>query len=72
MAAAQFEMTVRRQRGSWPQAMRAIGSRGGCIELACVLRIESNPQGLITRIQIERDTIGIWVSSRCHEVLPKE
>jgi len=45
---------------------------GGSIKLSCVLRIESNPEGLITRIQIERDTIGLWVSSRCHEVLPKK
>ena len=43
---------------------------GGNIDLACVLRLESNPEGIITRIEIERDTIGLWVNSRCHEALP--
>lgn len=43
---------------------------GGSIRLGCVLRIATDARGDITQIQIERDTIGLWVSSRCHEVLP--
>jgi hypothetical protein len=53
-----------------PGTAYATTTGGGAINLGCVIRVESNPQGLISRIVIERDTIGLWVSSRCHEVLP--
>ena len=55
-----------------PGTSYATTSGGGTINFGCVLRIAADPNGVITQIEIERDTIGLWVSSRCYEVLPPE
>ena len=46
------------------------GIDSGPSHTACVLRVEADSDGIITSIQIASDSVGSWLSSRCHEVLP--
>ena len=52
-----------------PTNTYATTTGGGTVDVGCVLGVHSDQGGTITLIKIERDTIGMWVSSRCYEVL---
>jgi hypothetical protein len=41
---------------------------GGDIAVVCVVQIVATPAGQIQQIVIARDTIGMWETSRCHEI----
>ncbi len=43
-------------------------SGGGSIKMFCELQIVADGKGIIKQIKIMKDTWGMWVSSRCHEV----
>ena len=42
---------------------------GGNIDMFCEMQFVTNPKGIITEVTILKDTVGFWVTSRCHEVL---
>lgn len=42
---------------------------GGTMALQCVVQIVAAQNGTIKSIRIMRDTIGMWTTSMCHEVL---
>lgn len=42
---------------------------GGNINMFCEIQFVTDSSGTIRQITILKDTIGFWVSSRCHEVL---
>lgn len=44
--------------------------RGSTVHTVCVLRVEADAGRIITSIRIASDSTGLWVSSRCFEVLP--
>ena len=42
---------------------------GGSLNLVCELQIVTAPDGTIRHMKIMKDSIGMWTTSRCHEVL---
>ena len=44
-------------------------SGGGNIDVFCEMQIVTDRTGIIRQVTILKDTIGLWVTSRCHEVL---
>ena len=44
-------------------------SGGGNIDMFCEMQIVTDRTGIIKQVSILKDTIGLWATSRCHEVL---
>lgn len=44
-------------------------SGGGNINMFCEMQLVTDQSGIIRQVTIMKDTIGFWVTSRCHEVL---
>ena len=44
-------------------------SGGGNINMFCEMQLVTDSAGAIRQVTILKDTIGFWVTSRCHEVL---
>jgi hypothetical protein len=44
-------------------------SGGGNIDMFCEMQIVTDRTGIIKQVTILKDTIGLWATSRCHEVL---
>lgn len=44
-------------------------SGGGSIDMFCEMQVVTDQRGAIQQVKILRDTIGLWATSRCHEVL---
>lgn len=44
-------------------------SGGGRIDMFCEMQLVTDQSGVIRGVTILKDTIGFWVTSRCHEVL---
>ena len=42
---------------------------GGNINMFCEMQLVTDQSGVIRQVTILKDTIGLWVTSRCHEVL---
>ncbi len=42
---------------------------GGSINMYCEIQLVTDSEGVIREVTILKDTIGLWVTSRCHEVL---
>jgi len=44
---------------------------GGSIRTYCEVQLITDQTGVIRQVNILKDTIGLWATSRCHEVLKK-
>jgi len=54
-----------------PEPECSMWSKQGPFPVACDLRVEADPGGVITSIAIDRDMIGRGFPSRCWEILPE-
>lgn len=42
---------------------------GGSIDMTCELQILTDKSGVIKQVKIMKDSVGVWTTSRCHELL---
>lgn len=42
---------------------------GGNVHMSCEMQLITEPSGSIRQVRILQDTVGLWTTSRCHEIL---